>query len=730
MFIAHLDGDRKHELATHLIETAALARNFAETFGAGDWAELIGLWHDLGKYRPAFQQYIDPDAHIEGVKQRVDHSTSGALHAVRQFKKIGRLLAYLIAGHHAGLPDLREGEAALLSRLDNADKKGYLDEIPFHNMPEILRTANLPKSQPPGRNGEEKNRGIHLWLRLLFSCLVDADFLNTEAFMDPNKAAIRQGFASLEEMRSRFNHYITALAGRSATTPVNKIRAEVLGHCRLMAHEAPGCFSLTVPTGGGKTLASLGFALEHALLHEKRRIIYVIPYTSIIEQTADVFREVFQDLGEAVVEHHASADANPENETRKSRLACENWDAPLIVTTSVQFFESLFAARTSRCRKLHNIVNSVVILDEAQLIPPEFRQLIVDMLRLLTDYYGVTLLLCTATQPALGSVSSFQERFHGLDKIREIIADPHDLYRRLQRVKISLPADLNQSISWPTLAEELSTHHSVLCVVNRRGDCKELHGLMPSGTIHLSALMCGAHRSEVIATIKAQLNRQESTRVISTQLVEAGVDLDFPVVYRALAGLDSIAQSAGRCNREGKLPGLGEVRVFVPPTKNPGIIRKAEDSTRELLHGFDGDLLEPKRFTEFFRLFYAKVDSDKKNLAELLYPDNDLAISFRTVAENFRLMDDSYQRPIFVGYGEEGWHLIDQLRHMGPERWLMRKLQRYAVNVNKNDLARLCQEGFVEELQTGILVQREPELYDETLGVLLEPSRRVENFIF
>ena len=718
MPIAHLDQGRKHGLLEHLISTAALARDFAEPFGAGDWGALAGLWHDLGKYQPAFQQYIasfaDPDAHIErhtqkGARQRVDHSTPGALYATQQFNcnRLTYLIAYLIAGHHAGLPDLRDSDAALRPRLDRALKNGVLDKIDLAGLPEALRIEQLPAIRLPGKNREEKERGLHLWVRMLFSCLVDADFLDTEAFMNPDKATRRGGFVSLAKMLEQFDNHMATLAERSPDTLVNRMRAHVLACCRQAAHEAPGRFSLTVPTGGGKTLASLGFALQHAVTHNKRRIIYVIPYTSIIEQTADVFRQVFDGLGEVIVEHHSNAETNEDQETHRTRLACENWDAPLIVTTNVQFFESLFAARTSRCRKLHNIVDSVVILDEAQLLPPEFRQPIFDVLRLLTDHYGVTLLLCTATQPAVGSVTRFNAEVRGLDDLREVIPDPEALHHELRRVRISLPDDLNQPTDWQTLATELVRHPSVLCIVNRRADCRELYQQMPAGTIHLSALMCGAHRAQVIARVKAQLSRGEPTRVISTQLVEAGVDLDFPVVYRALAGLDSI----------------------VPPTRNPGLILVAENATRDLLHQFEGDLLAPARFREFFTLFYGDVSGDKADLSTLVYPDHDLAISFRTVAEKFRLIDDAYQGTVFVQYGEEWCELIKTLRNKGPERWLMRKLQRYAVNINRSDLARLLRDGFVEEILPGIFVQHEQEFYDDHLGVLLQPIRRADSLV-
>ena len=397
--------------------------------------------------------------------------------------------------------------------------------------------------------------------------------------------------------KTRFDEHMAELTRSAANTLVNRLRNQILQQCRDKAGQDPGFFSLTVPTGGGKTLSGMAFALEHAIAHGKRRIIHIIPYTSIIEQTAGIFRGIF---GEAVIEHHSSLD--PEHETERSRLAAENWDAPVIVTTSVQFFESLFAARTSRCRKLHNIVDAVVVLDEAQLLPPEFLQPILNALNLLVVHYGVTVVLSTATQPALESrTNSFGKTvLRGLDHMREIIDDPDALYAKLERVHVRLPEDFHAGVSWERIAAEIAQHDSVLAIVNTRRQARELHALLPKGTIHLSALMCGQHRSDVIAGIKEKLRRDEPVRVVSTQLVEAGVDLDFPVVYRALSGLDSIAQAAGRCNREGRLD-RGEVVVFVPPEPAPpGVMRRAADKTVSTLAGKLAQIFHQKERQNLF----------------------------------------------------------------------------------------------------------------------------------
>jgi CRISPR-associated endonuclease/helicase Cas3 len=504
----------------------------------------------------------------------------------------------------------------------------------------------------------------------------------------------------------------------------------VLRQCRAKAVGAPGIYTLTVPTGGGKTLSSLAFALEHALHHGKRRIVYAIPYTSIIEQTANVFRDIF---GDAVLEHHSNLDAK--EETAKSRLASENWDAPLIVTTNVQLFESLFAARTSRCRKLHNLVNSVVILDEAQLLPPEFLQPILDVMRLLTAHYGVTFVLCTATQPALGTRtdSCGKTWLRGFDDATEIVSGTEQLYEQLERVKVFLPEEWNTPGNWDEIADRIAQHPSVLAIVNTRADCRELHRRMPAGTVHLSALMCGEHRSFVIKRIKQRLANQENVRVISTQLIEAGVDVDFPVVYRALAGLDSIAQAAGRCNREGKQADKGKVVVFVPPKPAPrGLLRFGEDVCRRLLIGRPENPLTPEMFTRYFEHYYKKADKeglDKKGINRMLTADaRDCHIQFRTAAENFQLIDEDGSVSIIVPYDNpdkperDSRPRIARLRSGELHRGLLRELQRFTVTVRRYDFQRLEKAGELEEIVQGIWVLRNETAYHPDLGLLLEET--------
>lgn len=712
--LAHITKDgRAHPLREHLYKTAERAAEFASVFGFRQWGWLSGLWHDLGKYAPAFQNKLraaaGDEAHMEA-KARVNHSTAGGLYAVERCGIAGRLLAYIAAGHHAGLPDWEAdatGQAALSQRLL---KKDLLDAALASDIPADILEQPFPLEKPIGRDPA-------LWLRMLFSCVVDADFLDTEVFFESEKALQRSGYPALSELLAPFTAYMADKQAEVRNTSVNRIRASILARCIEKAKDLPGIFSLTVPTGGGKTLSSMAFALHHASVHGQRRVIYVIPFTSIIEQTANQFREIF---GDAVVEHHSNLDvSDTERETPRSRLACENWDAPIIVTTSVQFFESLFASRTSRCRKLHNIAGSVVVLDEAQLLPPEFLRPILKTLDELRKHYGVTILLCTATQPALGPQKSSGFTFEGLEGICEIMEDPPGLFNRLKRVEVKLPENIHEPSTWEDLAEELAQLPSVLCIVNRRDDCRILWSMMPKDAFHLSALMCGAHRSDWIAKIKARLEVGLPTRVVSTQLVEAGVDLDFPAVYRAMAGLDSIAQAAGRCNREGLLT-KGKLTVFTPPSQPPaGILRQAAEIGARLLNEDKTDPLMPHRFTAFFRELYWLQGEDRldaRNILRDLKPDNEFRFSFRTVAAHFKLIDDTAQAPVIVTYGEEGLKLVDQLSRLGPERWLLRKLQRYVVNLPKHLHQRLRAEGGIREIHPGLFVQSHGALYDDNLG--------------
>lgn len=713
-----------HTLENHIKGTSKLAETFASKFQSGEWGKVAGLAHDAGKARNEWQNYIRlksgylEDASIQGEAGKCPHAIFGAKLVEEKYGKgMGRILAYAIAGHHAGLPDWSSAENAGQSSLQFQESKikdlSDIDNMVYKNFESAILNP------PPWRFDEGLD--LSLWIRMLYSCLVDADFLDTENYMDDEKSKNRGCYSSIAELLIRYKQHIQDLESKSKKTKLNEIRKEIREKCVNAAREAQGIFSLSVPTGGGKTLSSLAFGLEHALKHGLDRIIYVIPYTSIIEQNAEVFRDAIG--SDQVIEHHSSLDDTILS--TKSQLATENWDAPVVVTTSVQFFESLFSAKSSRCRKLHNIVNSVIILDEAQLVPIDYLSPILEALQLLVDHYGVTLVISTATQPAFKEKKVNRPELKGLKNVKEMIGTDEDikkLYDSLKRVKTNIPEDLNKSSSWEEVSEELIQYNQVLCIVSDRKSCKDLHQLMPNGTYHLSALMCGQHRSNIIKEIKQKLSLKEPVRVISTQLVEAGVDIDFPIVYRALAGLDSIAQAAGRCNREGLSTELGLVKVFVAPKKAPiGILRKAAETTTNLLHSIKGDPLDYSLFERFFSELYWKTNSlDKNEIFSLLTRDSrSLEIFFRTASERFRIIDDSNQKTILVRYAD-GDKLVDDLKQNGPNRRLLRKLQRYSVNIYNYDFQKLLNKASIEEIQPNIFAQVSRFEYSDTCGLLVD----------
>ena len=723
-YVAHAKEGKIHQLEDHLREVAKLSETFAGEFGAGDWAYIAGLWHDIGKYRKTFQKYICqgaglPDAHIEKEgNQKTNHASSGAIYAQRKLGANHLPISYVIAGHHAGLPDYDGGgdvPGAPLDEILERDKELEAEALK-ENIPEDILDALTPNTNCLG--GPE---GFHLWVRMLFSCLVDADFLDTERFYSPEKSKARRQEHTFDEMLTCFNAYMNELQENARESEVNRIRTNLLSQCREASKQPPGIFSMTIPTGGGKTLSSLAFALEQAVKHKKRRIIYAIPYTSIIDQTAGIFRDIFSALSNLIVEHHSNIEPDKESgENHWSRLATENWDAPLVITTTVQLFESLFAARTSRCRKLHNLANSVIVLDETQLLPVHCLDPIRQVIRLLSEHYGVTFVLSTATPTGLSEQTSpfGKKLLEGLNSM-EIIENPERYYNKLKRVRYELPKNLSTHLTdWESLVSELVQHESVLVVVNKRQDAQDLLAKMPEGTLHLSALMCAAHRSKVIEEIRSRLKSNCPTRVVSTQLVEAGVDLDFPVVYRALAGLDSIIQSAGRCNREGQLDS-GRVVVFVSPTNPPpGTISQAISSTTSTLKLNKTDKIDqPAVIEQYFSHLFHQMNTDTGNMDRLLVSEADeLQVQFRTAARHFRMIDDRNSHTVYVRYDEQADKLLEQLRGH-PDRELLRKLQRYSVTLYDRQFQEMLQRGAIEEINAGYFVQSAVGAYDVTLGL-------------
>ncbi len=730
-----LEGQPKEKwqpLDEHLRNVAELASGFAKPFGGAEWARVAGLWHDVGKYSDAFQKMLYDangiETHLETKPGKVVHSMAGGhLAQLSGWNGIDRVLCWLIMGHHAGLADYASADSGAKA-LEPKMRTPELSAPLLNSVPGEIKNQPEPSPPQPLLN----NADISFFIRMLFSCVVDADFLDTEAFMDRSRSRIRQAvYPDLRGLLSCFDKHMETICAHAVSTDVNRIRAEVLAQCRAAAESVPTAFSLTVPTGGGKTLASMAFALRHAVKYGKRRIIYVIPYTSIIEQTSDVFRHI-PGFESAVLEHHCNV--VDEDETRESvcsRLATENWDAPIIVTTSVQFFESLYAAKTSRCRKLHNIADSVVIFDEAQCLPPEFLRPVVFAIRELQRHYGVTPVLCTATQPVLTQTDSFDFRFReGFSSVTEIMKDPDSLSTRLKRVEVDVLQGLDP-VPYDTVAEHiLRENQSVLCVLNRKDDCRNLADRLPEAqTLCLTTNLCAEHRSRVLAVIRQHLNKDAfPLYVVSTSLVEAGVDLDFPVVYRALSGLDSIAQAAGRCNREGMLA-TGKTIVFVPQNQ-PRYVQSPASLAREFL-SLDRlpDVFLPQTFRSYFgqRFFQLGSDAlDKEKILGLL--GGKLEFSFRTAAERFRMIDDDWQRQVIVPYGE-AQALVDKLLiEKWNERRNLRRLQRFTVSIPVREHQMLLDADHAHLLKDwpGICVLHNRNLYSERYGYL--PPGKIDSY--
>ena len=715
------------DLREHLEGVSKRAAASGAYFHAGDWARVAGLWHDLGKYSDAFQSYLrtasSPDPHIAdtpSVSGRTDHSTAGAQHAAAHIDVLGHLLAYSIAGHHSGLLDGRGPGSCLEARLTKAVE-------PWSHAPKAI--VGAPALKPPAfvatALGGRDAFSVAFFVRMVFSCLVDADFLDTERFMNPERAAARPTWPAdvLERMEASLDAYMSRM--KRASTPVNVERAMVREVCRAAAVRHPGLFSLTVPTGGGKTLSSLAFALRHAQRHGLRRVVYVVPFTTITEQIAEQFRNVMRPLGNGgpVVEHHSNLDAG--SETTASRLATENWDAPLVVTTSVQFYDSLFAARPSRCRKLHNLAKAVIILDEAQTLPVDYLEPCLRTLRELTANYGSTTVLCTATQPAVQRRDDFRI---GLDGVREIIPEPPRLYASLKRVHVEHLGKRNDA----SLTEDLLAHEQVLCIVNTRGHARTLSaaiGDRDQQHFHLSALMCPQHRTTVLTDIKATLKAGRICRVISTQLIECGVDIDFPTVYRSLAGVDSIAQAAGRCNRNGAQK---TGRTFVFRSEHEESERYFADTANcaSQVLPLHEDPLSLDAVEHYFRLYYWDQSArwDAKGILQEFHLNQDrqfpFLFGFSTVAERFHLVDDT-GRPVIVPWEDAGNALCQELRvsHPVPDRTLLRKLQRYTVQVPVSLWNTHVGRQSIDLVHDRYPVLASPELhYSERTGLDLDRS--------
>jgi len=720
-YFAHsIEGRPTNEwqpLEEHLRNVAELAAEFAKPFGGEEWGYLAGLWHDLGKASKAFQAYLRHENQIEDYfsshyKGKVDHSTFGAQYAQKVTKDAGKLLAYLLAGHHTGLlnwiQDAQHGLKYRLSKeVEPVETKPVSLEIPGINFLKI----------DPQRIGFQ----LQFFVRMIFSCLVDGDFIDTEKFLNPERWKFRNFQSSLSDQHQEyFWTKLKTFREKADCTNVNKIRESILSDCIQAAEKEPGIFSLTVPTGGGKTISSMAFALKHTEKYDKKRIIYVIPFTSIIEQNAQVFREM---IGEdAVLEHHSNFE--PDEKDWRNKLSTENWAAPIIVTTNVQFFNSFFANKTSRCRKLHHIANSVIIFDEVQAIPVEKLKPCLEVIRELVLNYGVSAVLCTATQPALNKTDEFE---FGLSDVREIVSHVEQTFDVLRRTEVSFLGKQNES----DIAEKMMAEKNALCVVNTRRQARNIFSqLDEQGAFHLSALMYPAHRSRVLAKIKDRLknNKSRVCRVVSTQLIEAGVDVDFPVVFRSLAGIDSIAQAAGRCNREGKLE-IGKVYVFEPESGiPPGYFRQTAQCAQQLLSRFEDHLLEPDCIHEYFLNYYwlNQDRMDDSNVVEKCRSAHRGNIQFEDLAE-FQMIR-SATIPIIIDIEEEAKQLLNRLNYRDHPSHILRKLQKYSVQVYPVELKQM--NGYLGDAYAGINVLQDSDLYSQKLGLIVNAGNRSqENFI-
>lgn len=721
MIIAHKrDGDGiEQSLLEHLQGTAKMAGEFADAFNNRDYAYQIGMLHDLGKYSDEFQNRIKNNG------KKCDHTSAGA-RVFNENKKLGKLGSYCIAGHHSGLQNCGDitdvgGEGTLNGRLSKTYKipnyELYKQEISMSN----FDWNAIPNIKPLRKYGFS----LSFLIRMLYSALVDADFLDTESFMN-NRFIDRKVEYNFTSFHNKLNIVLNSFTGKGF---INQKRAEILENCIKKAKEERGLFTLTVPTGGGKTLSSMAFAINHLLRNNMDRIIYVIPYTSIIEQNAKVFKDIFGK--ESVLEHHSNYDFKDDDSLdNKLRLSTENWDVPIVVTTNVQFFESLFANKSSRCRKLHNITNSIIIFDEAQMFPTEYLTPCIMAIAELVHNYNSTAVLCSATQPAI------LEKFPKEIVSKEICENTEELYETFKRTRIINRGQIDSN----DLVMEMNEMKQCLCIVNTRKHALKLFGLLKGeGNYHLSTLMCPEHRKAILKEIKQRLNNGQTCKVVSTRLIEAGVDVDFPRVYRSISGLDSIIQAAGRCNREGKLMNekgekiLGEVHVFEPDEdfskRQPICFKREIDVTNQIMKQYD-DISSPEAIKDYFTRLYqynSEVGLDIKAIYKSLetgFSNGKFEYDFQTIAQQFRLIEENTV-PIIIPYDDNACKLIEQLRHAEFCSKIIRSLQSYTVNIYENEYKSLLGEGklssVINDIKYGNIMQLTCiEDYDDNTGLKIE----------
>ncbi len=698
----------------HSTGVASFASKFAGDFGMASWGEALGYLHDLGKGTNAFQNYIrytsgyDTSVRPEG---DTHHAMIGALIAKDIYPKDYVLLVNPIIGHHRGLYDFSD-----LSLKLQREK------------PEEITIPDITLSSP--LSYEKNIEDFHHVIRMLFSCLVDADYLDTERFMNPDSFNRRSREYTLKPLLERLEKYLSELNSSTTDSPVNQVRQMVQQYSRDNSGGKPYIYEMTVPTGGGKTLSSLLWALRHAVNNDLRRIIIAIPFTSIIEQTAFTLKSIFGE--ENVLEHHSQVtrDSTDDKElSNRIALASENWDYPIIVTTNVRLFESMFHHKPSRCRRLHNLAKSVIIMDEVQTLPLSLYDPILQALNALHRTFGSSILLTTASQPVLcGTIRGCNPltKCDGLTH-KPIPIIPHDesLWRPLRRVDLVLE---RERYTYDAIASRLSTYRRVLCIVNKRISAREIHRHLPASdsTIHLSKMMCPAHLKQQLAKIKQLLSDPSNEiRVIATQLIEAGVDVDFPIVFRQEAGLDSIIQAAGRCNREGKLAKKGKTFVFSlsePNSIPAGFLTKANDARRDM--GEINDWFSDEAMEIFFKKLHARI-----NTFDHYQTQNDLIKyhKFQTASENFKYIDNEGQ-PVIVNW-DKSMRLLEQYKESGPNYHIIKALSQYSVSITQAQLIQLRKLGLVEEVDN-LFVVTHPQAYDEQTGLSVDNEWLDEPMIF
>lgn len=697
-YLAHIseDGTREQSLKEHLTNTAEMAGKYAAEFGNSEWGYFCGLMHDIGKYSKAFQE------RLHGSEKRVDHSTAGALEA--KGRKVF-LAAYCIAGHHAGLPDggaMTDAEGkTLYARM----KK----KIPDYS--EFAEEIKIPKvSAPKLQMSTRAFYSASFFVRMIYSCLVDADYLDTEYFM--RQTGREYEYQHMDDLYCKLLDYITPWLNMETADSFNSRRTSILKACLRKGEETQGIYELTVPTGGGKTISSMAFALRQAVTHGLNRVIYVIPYTSIIEQTAKVFQTIFG-AGQ-VLEHHSHVEYGDGEELNKKQLASENWDAPIVVTTNVQFFESLYASKSSKCRKLHNIAKSVIIFDEAQMLPNDYLKPCVSGINELVLNYGCTAVMCTATQPSLNELY-LPEVYRG-----EICPKVNEQYEAFRRVQLVYDGELMLE----KLKSRLSEEHQALCILNTRKNVQNLYRMLEpeTGIFHLSTYMYPEHRKLQLETIRQQLREGKRCIVIATSLVEAGVDLDFQSVYRELAGLDSIIQAAGRCNREGRNDIERSITHIFSLSKEEQryntVIKQAVAVTEQIIREYE-DVASPGAIKEYFnRLHDIKGDAlDKYDIVRQLdLIGRDCSIPYRTVSEQFHIIQEN-TKAILIVRNDKAAELEQKLRFGERTRKLMREISHYTVNVYEQIFERLNAVGALEIVDEEISILRNDELYTEEVGL-------------